>query len=364
MSTSAPRGQGHAWIVCLAASVIAALCSGATGCSSSNSASNGDASLPYAGPDTGATGSGDSAIARDAERESLTDSQATSGSDASIPASREASTTTSNDASMSTSREASTTTSNDASMSSFGDASTHPPNADGGDSGGHGGVLNIMALGDSITRDTCWRALLWQKLHQNFPSRFHLVGSLNFDPGCSVSGYETANQGYASSLITECVAGVTTARTCDPFCPALSDLTTAFGSVKPDVLLLHWGTNDVWNNVSSTNIVNAYSTVIDAVRTANSKVIILLAQIIPMNVTATTCSGCSCPTCPAAVPALDTAIRNFAPTKSTAASPIIVVDQYTGFDAVADTSDGVHPNSTTGSMKMANNWYAALSTLF
>ncbi len=225
-------------------------------------------------------------------------------------------------------------------------------------------ILNIMAVGDSITRDTCWRALLWEHLHQTFPSRFHLVGTLNSDPGCSVGTYETANQGYASSLVTEVVAGVTTARTCDPFCPALSDLMTAFNTVKPDVMLLHYGTNDVWNNIAPTTIINAYSAVIDAMRAANPNVIVLLAQIIPMNVTAATCAGCSCASCPTAVPGLNAQIATWAPTKSTAASPIIVVDQYTGFDAVADTSDGVHPNATTGSQKMADKWYAALAALF
>jgi lysophospholipase L1-like esterase len=36
------------------------------------------------------------------------------------------------------------------------------------------------------------------------------------------------------------------------------------------------------------------------------------------------------------------------------------VDQYTGFDATADTRDGVHPN-TQGSQKMASKWAAALT---
>jgi hypothetical protein len=221
-----------------------------------------------------------------------------------------------------------------------------------------------MALGDSITRATCWRADLWQQLNTTRAGQFHLVGTLNSDPGCTVTGWETANQGYSSSLITEVVAGVTTNRTCDPNpCPALSDLTTAFNTVKPDVVLMHWGTNDVWNVISSTQIINAYSTVVDTLRSANPNVTILIAQLIPMNVTAATCSGCSCVTCSTAIPALNAKIVSWAPTKSTAASPIIVVDQYTGFDAVADTRDGVHPNDS-GSMKMATNWAAALAPLF
>jgi lysophospholipase L1-like esterase len=143
----------------------------------------------------------------------------------------------------------------------------------------------------------------------------------------------------------------------------LDYLKTSFMTNKPDVVLMHFGTNDVWNAISTDNIINAYSAVVDALRAANPKVIVLVAQIIPMNVTSSTCSGCTCAGCATAVPALNTRIASWAPTKSTAMSPIIVVDQYTGFDATADTRDGVHPN-TSGSTKMATKWKAALTPLF
>lgn len=262
---------------------------------------------------------------------------------------------------------AATTQAGSSQSSASGDASADQSSGSASDASGdvsHTRIFKIMALGDSITRATCWRAQLWQQLNQSFPARFHLVGTLNSDNGCAVTGYETANQGYSSSLVTEVVAGVTTARTCDPFCPALSDLSTAFSTVVPDVVLMHYGTNDVWNGISATNIVSAYAAVVDAMRSANPNVIVLVAQIIPMHVTTATCSNCSCAGCPTAVPALNAAIATWAPTKSTAASPIIVVDQYTGFDAVADTRDGVHPNDTTGSTKMATKWFAALMPLF
>ncbi len=217
-----------------------------------------------------------------------------------------------------------------------------------------------MAIGDSITRATCWRDFLWQQLQTNNAGHIDFVGTLQADyTGCGVSGFDPDNQGYSSSLITEVVAGVTSARTCDPFCPALSDLQAAFAATKPQVVLMHWGTNDVWNAKSTASITAAYGTVIDALRAANPAVTVLLAQIIPMNVTSATCSGCSCAGCATGVPALNTAITSFAAGKTTAASPVIAVDQYSGFDATMDTRDGVHPN-TQGSQKMASRWYAAL----
>jgi hypothetical protein len=45
------------------------------------------------------------------------------------------------------------------------------------------------------------------------------------------------------------------------------------------------------------------------------------------------------------------------------ASPIWVVDQYTGFNAGSDLRDGVHPNDA-GDVKMLNVWYPALVRAF
>ena len=49
----------------------------------------------------------------------------------------------------------------------------------------------------------------------------------------------------------------------------------------------------------------------------------------------------------------------WAAANSTAASPITVVDQFTGFNPAMgqDTSDGVHPNAS-GSTKIAAKWFA------
>jgi GDSL-like Lipase/Acylhydrolase family len=234
----------------------------------------------------------------------------------------------------------------------------------GGSSGGSSGVIKIMAIGDSITRATCWRALLLQELNQAHAGKFDLVGTLTSDNGCTPAGYDEDNQGYSSSLVTEIVAGVTTNRTCDPKCPTLADFTAAFTAKVPDVILMHFGTNDVWNGIAASSILSAYSSVVDTARAVNPNVKFFVAKIIPMNVTATTCSGCSCAACPTAVPALDDMIPGWASGKATAASPITVVDQYTGFDAVADTRDGVHPNNTTGSQKTADKWNTALGSLF
>jgi hypothetical protein len=59
---------------------------------------------------------------------------------------------------------------------------------------------------------------------------------------------------------------------------------------------------------------------------------------------------------------LNNAIPGWAAGKSTSASPITVVDQWSGFNASSDTSDGVHPNNA-GNTKIANRWYPAVAPL-
>jgi chitodextrinase len=91
-------------------------------------------------------------------------------------------------------------------------------------------------------------------------------------------------------------------------------------------------------------------------RASNPNMKILVAQIIPM-----TPAGCTW--CPSGVTALNNAIPGWAAGKTTAQSPITVVDQFTGFDTVADTNgDGVHPDDS-GFQKMSDRWYPALTPL-
>jgi lysophospholipase L1-like esterase len=121
----------------------------------------------------------------------------------------------------------------------------------------------------------------------------------------------------------------------------------------PDFVLLHIGTNDALYQVNHSTRLENLRTIIGILREAKPKVTILLAtiipttnayrnqkQIIPFN---------------AALPAL-------AASCTTADSKVVLVDQYTGFDAATDTlaSDGIHPNAE-GMKKMAAVWYAALT---
>jgi acyl-CoA thioesterase-1 len=238
----------------------------------------------------------------------------------------------------------------------------------GSGSGGRTGALRIMPLGDSITAATCWRAMMWQQLNAGgHQGGFDLVGSnmSNSDPkgvACTPSNADQDNEGHSSCLITEIVNNVNAQATrgCNT---TLNALKPALASDRADVVLMHFGTNDVWNGVATQNILNAYGTMVDSLRAVNPNVVVMVAKIIPMNVTGSTCGGCTCPTCPANIQTLNGMITTWATSKGTIASPVIVVDQFTTFDAIADTVDGVHPNAT-GSTKIATKWAAALASYF
>ncbi|BCJ46534.1 hypothetical protein GCM10010168_61730 [Actinoplanes ianthinogenes] len=193
----------------------------------------------------------------------------------------------------------------------------------------------IMALGDSITGSPgCWRALLWQKLPAD---RVDFVGTLP-GQGCGFA-YDGENEGHGGYLATT-VANQNL-------------LVDWLAATHPDVVLMHFGTNDVWSNLPASTVLAAYTTLIKQMRASNPAMKILVAQIIPMN--PSTCAECA-----QRVVDLNAAIPAWAAGLSTAASPITVVDQWTGFDTATDTYDGVHPNDA-GNVKIANRWYPALA---
>jgi lysophospholipase L1-like esterase len=120
-------------------------------------------------------------------------------------------------------------------------------------------------------------------------------------------------------------------------------------AADPDVVLMHFGTNDVWSSRPTATILAAYRTLVDQMRARNPDVAVLVAQIIPMNP-----SGCA--ECGARVVELNAAIPGWAASVGTARSPVVVVDQWTGFSTAGDTYDGVHPNAS-GDRKIADTWF-------
>jgi Cellulose binding domain len=92
--------------------------------------------------------------------------------------------------------------------------------------------VRIMPLGDSITGSPgCWRALLWERLQANGFTNIDMVGTLP-PQGCGVPD-DGDNEGHGGALVT-----------------AVADQNQLPGwlaATRPDVVLMHFGTNDVWS---------------------------------------------------------------------------------------------------------------------
>ncbi|MFC7484631.1 cellulose binding domain-containing protein [Luedemannella flava] len=201
--------------------------------------------------------------------------------------------------------------------------------------------VKVMPLGDSITGGPgCWRAMLWDRLQKTGYTNVDFVGTLP-GGGCNLATWDGDNEGHGGFKATGIVAD--------------NQLPGWLAATQPDVVLMHLGTNDVWNNIPAAQIITAFDTLLSQMRAANPNMRILVAQIIPM-----TPPGCGW--CPGGVSALNAAIPGWVASRTTAQSPITVVDQYTGFDTAVDTSDGVHPLDS-GFQKMSDRWYPALVPL-
>jgi lysophospholipase L1-like esterase len=202
----------------------------------------------------------------------------------------------------------------------------------------HAAATRIMPLGDSITGSPgCWRALLWNRLQSAGHTNIDMVGTLG-PQGCSVT-HDGDNEGHGGFLATN-VADQ-------------NQLVGWLAATRPDIVIMHFGTNDVWNNRSPETILAAFSKLVDQMRASNAAMKIIVAKIIPMDPS-------NCADCGQRVVNFNNAIPAWAVGKTTAQSPITVVDQWAGFSTSADTFDGVHPTAS-GDQKISDRWFPALS---
>jgi len=195
--------------------------------------------------------------------------------------------------------------------------------------------VRVMALGDSITGSPgCWRALL----HRDLTAAGHRVDMVGTLPpqGCGFA-HDGDNEGHGGALVTDVAASGEAARW--------------FAATRPQVVLMHFATNDVWSNRSTQQVLDAWTTLVARMRAVDPQVVVVVAQIIPV-------APPTCGDCPARTRALNAAVPGWAATTSTAASPVLVVDHATGWDPARDTSDGVHPNDA-GTARMAATWLPA-----
>lgn len=200
--------------------------------------------------------------------------------------------------------------------------------------------VRVMPLGDSITGSPgCWRAVLWNRLLNSGYTDIDFVGTLP-PQGCG-QAHDGDNEGHGGELVTN-VADQNL-------------LPGRLAATRPDIVVMHFGTNDVWSSIAPDRILAAYTKLVTQMRASNPDMRILVAQLIPMN------PG-SCAACAQRVVDFNARIPDWARAAGTERSPITVVDQWTGFSTATDTYDGVHPNAS-GDDKIAARWFPALAAV-
>jgi len=214
----------------------------------------------------------------------------------------------------------------------------------------HFGRWRITLLGDSITGTTCGPQLLSKALIDHGQTNFIFVGSNLNNQGCN-GAPDVQTEGHGGYLVTDLVGDG----------PHASELSPWSRTNKADLVLMQFGTNDVWNDRSPSVILAAYDVVLARLREANARVVLLVAQITPLNPS-------NCPACESRVVALNARIPAWAAKNSTPASPVRVVDLHSALASANYTSnstythDGVHPNGA-GAQVIAEQWFAALGAL-
>ena len=202
----------------------------------------------------------------------------------------------------------------------------------------------ILPIGDSITQGdnshNTWRRPLWQSL-TNAGFSVDFVGSTNRQyAGPGIPGvyppspdFDLDHEGHWEFTV-------------DAMAAALPFWLTNYP--PPDIALLHAGTRDCILGEAMTDTVLDLKAIIDTLRARNSHIVILLAKIIPTTLQQN-----------ANVTNLNAQLDGLAASKTAPASPVLIVDQYTGFNAGTDTYDGIRP-LFSGESKMAAKWFTTL----
>lgn len=201
--------------------------------------------------------------------------------------------------------------------------------------------VRIMPLGDSITESSgghaSYRYWLW---HELLDAGYHVdfVGSMygvyNGQP--LYSDFDQIHEGHWGWRVDE----------------ILAQILGWASTYDPEIILIHLGTNDIWQGQGVASTITELGDLIAEIRLVNPTAKFLLAQLIPSS------WGGHLDL----IPDLNAQIPPLASSLTSPQSPIYVVDQYTGFDPNQDTWDGVHPDES-GEQKMSDRWLAQLDAI-
>lgn len=124
-----------------------------------------------------------------------------------------------------------------------------------------------VPLGDSITEITCWRALVWDQIvDAKYADKVQYVGSQNSNPqNCKpkTASWDQHHEGHSGWLAIDI---------------ANNYLTNWLQKTPADIVMFMLGTNDVNRGHTTTEIMAAYTKMVNITRAANPKTKIIVCK--------------------------------------------------------------------------------------
>lgn len=210
-------------------------------------------------------------------------------------------------------------------------------------------VIKILPLGDSITCASkyklSYRYPLWKQL-VDAGKQVEFIGSQFYKGNGGRIGWETykdlpftpANEGHSGWRADQILNGLENGE------KGLSDWLAGY---KPDIALIHLGTNDLYQKQTAESTRDDIEQIIIKLRVKNPNMKILLAEIIPLQTDDR-------------VSHLNELLASLALKLNQPNSPVVSVNMVPGFSLKTDMQkDKIHPNAS-GEEKMAQRWFDAL----
>lgn len=203
-----------------------------------------------------------------------------------------------------------------------------------------------MPLGNSITQGdvnhATYRYHLWKMLgHDGYTVDF--VGSMhsNFNGNNPAQDFDQDHEGHWGWRADQILNGIS----------GQEGLAERLTRITPDIVLVHLGSNDIFQGEPVDQIISELKEIIMVLHSSNNRVVIFIAQILPVANTSLT----------ERITRLNKAVEKL-PSALGLSSQIRVVDQFDGFNPYTNTYDGVHPDRS-GEIKMADKWHKSLKTV-
>jgi len=194
-------------------------------------------------------------------------------------------------------------------------------------------TIKLMPLGDSITlgSDGGYRTQLWQKMVQTDGKKIDFVGSLTDGPSSLGDRNHEGHSGWRIDQLRAQIDGWS-------------------NSYKPNLVLLHIGTNDMNQNYNLSAAPSRLQDLVNRICSQNAGVELIVASIVPIN-------GKS-----SQVNAYNSAIPGIVDNAKGAGCKASFFDMNKSL-TTSDLADGTHP-SISGYNKMAAAWYPVANAAY